>query len=311
MATEQSPGAIKKGEPTSADPRELFNEFIASLEIPDEVKTAFAVVDRAEFAPPSARKYAYIDKVIPLGEGSSISQPSLVAQMIALSNPKPGDRSLEIGTATGYQASVLSQIVDHVDTIEVNTALAEQARENLERLGYDGKVTVHLGDGTKGLEGQQFNNIIVTAALKEMPQALIDQLAPGGIMVAPVGAELAASNLVAYLKDEDGNVASHELGLCQFVPIKTEGQGGWTEEDIKRSKSVHYIAAWHHHIESIGKSPEEEMKRLRSNIARVLGRKTPLTEGKVIEIGMLISDTNSPTTKGLYLKELDPDQSQE
>ncbi len=207
MASEKSPGAVKTDEPTAADPREKFiEEVIGSMNLPAPIIAAFAAVDRAEFAPPAGREHAYSDSIIRLGKHSSLSQPTLVAEMVASVGPMPGHRALEIGTATGYQASVLSQIVDHVDTIEANPKLAEQAKKNIERLGYDEKVTVHVGDGTKGLEGQQFDNILVTAALKEMPQALLDQLAPEGIMVAPVGPNLGESILTAYRKGRDGKI---------------------------------------------------------------------------------------------------------
>lgn len=294
MAIEQTTN-IGDSQPTPPDLRKAFiEEIIRPTGVSEEIIAAFASVDRAEFSSVSQRGYAYTDKILTLGRESSISQPSLVARMIAIVDPKPGDNTLEIGTATGYQASVLSQIVGHVDTIEINPNLAEQAKKNIKRLGYDEKITVHEGDGIKGIQGKNFDNIIVTAALKNMPQALLDQLAMGGIMVAPVGLNLDESILTVYKKDEKGEVKTHELGACYFVHIKTDEASGWAEGDIAKADKKHYIRSVINHLRRIGKLPEQEIDRLQTDMARVVGCKEPLTEDQIIKILKLVSDTMTP-----------------
>lgn len=153
----------------------------------DDVLRAMRKVERHKFVPVTQRDGAYDDRPLPIGEGQTISQPFIVAHMTALLNPGPGDRVLEIGTGSGYQAAVLAEIVDHVYTIEILEPLGRRAQETLASLGYD-NVTVKIGDGYAGWEEHApYDGIVVTAAPEEIPEPLIEQLAEGGRMIIPVG----------------------------------------------------------------------------------------------------------------------------
>jgi protein-L-isoaspartate(D-aspartate) O-methyltransferase len=139
------------------------------------------------FVPPAVATAAYSDFPLPIGSGATISQPYIVAAMTELLEPEKQHRVLEIGTGSGYQAAVLSQLANQVYTIEIEPVLADEARQKLARLGYR-NVTVRHGDGYEGWpEMAPFDRIILTAAPPEIPPALIDQLANGGRLVAPVG----------------------------------------------------------------------------------------------------------------------------
>lgn len=203
------------------------------------VISAFEEVDRGQFVLSGKRpaaKYVYGDEVIPLTEGSAISQPHLMAQMITLLGLEGHERVLELGTATGYQAALLSRIAASVDTIEINPALARQARANLKRLNIT-NVTAHEGDGAKGLkEAGCFDAIIVTAHIKEIPPALIGQLAVGGRLVAPVGTEYRDATLVRFTKAPSGKMIGTVHGGCYFVPCLSKERGGWTLEKWEEAR---------------------------------------------------------------------------
>jgi protein-L-isoaspartate(D-aspartate) O-methyltransferase len=144
-------------------------------------------VPRHEFVPPSLASEAYDDRPLPIGHGQTISQPFIVGYMTEALQPRASDVVLEIGTGSGYQAAVLSQLVREVLSIEIVPELATGASATLSRLGYR-NVQVRTGDGYGGWpERAPFSRIIVTAAPPELPQALVDQLATGGLMVVPVG----------------------------------------------------------------------------------------------------------------------------
>ena len=148
---------------------------------------AMETVPRAEFVPSAQRPHAYEDRPLPIGEDQTISQPYIVALMTELLDVKEGDRVLEIGTGSGYQAAVLAELTPHVYTIEIIPTLAERAEETLRRLGYDA-VEVMAGDGYLGWPDRApFDGIIVTCAPEEVPEPLKDQLREGGRMVIPVG----------------------------------------------------------------------------------------------------------------------------
>ena len=151
------------------------------------VLDAMAAVPRHEFVPVAFRRFAYQDEPLPIGYGQTISQPFVVAFMTEQLEPQPTDRVLEIGTGSGYQAAVLSQLVAEVYTVEIIAPLANRARVDLERLGYH-NVKVHTGDGYQGWpEHAPFDAIIVTCAPEHIPPPLVDQLKEGGRMVIPVG----------------------------------------------------------------------------------------------------------------------------
>ena len=144
-------------------------------------------VPRHEFVPEKYRKYSYDDRPLPIGMDQTISQPFVVAYMTEMLKLEGGEKVLEIGTGSGYQAAVLAEIVDELYTIEILEPLAKNAERTLKRLGYD-KVVVKAGDGYRGWPMHApFDAIIVTAAPDHVPEPLVEQLAVGGRMVIPVG----------------------------------------------------------------------------------------------------------------------------
>jgi protein-L-isoaspartate(D-aspartate) O-methyltransferase len=185
-----------------------------------EVIDAIAKVPREEFVSSAHAPLAYENRPLPIGHGQTISQPYVVALMTELLELAPEHRVLEIGTGSGYQAAILAMLARRVDTIERVDALADEARERLKRLGYD-TVEVHNGDGYEGLvEHAPFDAIIVTAAAKEIPPPLVEQLKPGGRMVIPVGGRFSVQNLVLVEKDESGEIKTTSVLPVAFVPLK-------------------------------------------------------------------------------------------
>lgn len=187
------------------------------------VLEAMAAVPREEFVPPGEEMLAYANIPLPIGHGQTISQPFMVAVMTDLLRPQPTHIVLEVGTGSGYQAAVLARLVKHVYSIEIVEALALQARQRLARLGF-GNVSVRCGDGHAGWPEQApFDGIIVTAAAPTVPPALIDQLAPGGRLVMPIGDGLGWQDLVLLEKSAAGEVNSRKLFPVAFVPLTGEG----------------------------------------------------------------------------------------
>jgi protein-L-isoaspartate(D-aspartate) O-methyltransferase len=183
---------------------------------------AMRAVPRHEFVDESQRRRAYQDTPLPIGHGQTISQPYIVALMTELANLKPGDRTLEIGTGSGYQAAVLAEITPHVHTIEIIEPLAASADARLKRLGYD-TVEVKFGDGYHGwAEHAPFDAIIVTAAADHVPPPLLEQLKPGGRMVIPLGGAFHKQTLVLVRKDEQGAIRTRNIAPVAFVPFTRE-----------------------------------------------------------------------------------------
>lgn len=181
------------------------------------VLQAMREVPRHLFVPEALRRSAYEDHPLPIGHGQTISQPYIVAAMTEMLDPKPADRVLEIGTGSGYQAAVLAKLVKHVYTIEIVEPLGRQAQERLASLGYR-NITVKIGDGYLGWpEEAPFDKILLTAAPPDVPQKLIEQLRPGGRLVAPVGAGW--QELVVIDKDAKGNVRRRTEFPVMFVPM--------------------------------------------------------------------------------------------
>ena len=179
---------------------------------------AMREVERHEFVPASQRKYAYSDQPLPIGNRQTISQPYIVAYMTQQLKPKRKQRVLEIGTGSGYQAAVLATIVDSVYTIEIVEPLGIEATKRLQRLGYDNVVT-KIGDGYHGWPDKApFDAIIVTAAVEEIPPALLDQLAEGGRMIIPVGPSRFHSNLILVTK-KNGKLKMRKRIPVAFVPF--------------------------------------------------------------------------------------------
>jgi protein-L-isoaspartate(D-aspartate) O-methyltransferase len=172
---------------------------------------------RERFVPHSLREHAYDDSPLSIGYGQTISQPYIVASMTQLLDLKPGDRVLEIGTGSGYQAAIISQLVRQVYTVEILEPLAKSARALLTELGYR-NITVRCSNGWLGWpELAPFDRIILTAAPPELPQALIQQLRPGGRLVAPVGASW--QELVVVDKDLLGQLHRRVEYSVAFVPM--------------------------------------------------------------------------------------------
>ncbi|HYO14011.1 MAG TPA: protein-L-isoaspartate(D-aspartate) O-methyltransferase [Thermoanaerobaculia bacterium] len=186
------------------------------------VLAAMEQVPRHLFVPEGERKNAYADRPLPIGFGQTISQPYIVALMTELLDLGPGDRVLEIGTGSGYQAAVLSRIAREVYTIEIVKPLGERARRTLGRLGYD-NVRVRIGDGYKGWpEKAPFDAILVTAAPPTVPEPLLKQLKVGGKLVLPVGRVI--QNLYVFTKRADGGFDKKEVLPVLFVPMTGEAQ---------------------------------------------------------------------------------------
>ena len=190
----------------------------------ERVLAAMARVPRHEFVPPAQRESAYDNRPLPIGNGQTISQPYIVALMTDLLVIKPGDRVLEVGTGSGYQAAVLAALGARVWSVEVVEPLALAAAERLKRLGFS-NVAVRFGDGYAGWpEEAPFDAIIVTAAPKALPDALVDQLARGGRLASPIGDAGGNQQLVLVEKDAGGRVTQRRILGVRFVPM-TDGTG--------------------------------------------------------------------------------------
>jgi protein-L-isoaspartate(D-aspartate) O-methyltransferase len=183
------------------------------------VREALGTVQRHRLVPPGEASRAYRNHPLPIGNGQTISQPYIVALSADLLNPKPSDVVLEVGTGSGYQAAVLAHIVSRVYSIELIPSLGNEARKRLEELGY-GNIEVRIGDGYAGWpEKAPFDGIVVTAAAPNVPQALVDQLKPGGRMVIPVGGEAETQFLKVLTKRADGGVDEKRVLPVRFVPL--------------------------------------------------------------------------------------------
>lgn len=186
---------------------------------------AMETVPRHLFVSESQREYAYHDYPLPIGYGQTISQPYIVAAMTELLSLKPGDKVLEVGTGSGYQAAVLAELVDEVYSIEILKPLGEEAAERLKRLGYE-NIRVKIGDGYLGWpEHAPFDAIIVTCAPENVPEPLVEQLAEGGRMCIPVG-EDHDQNLYLMTKQADGRLRTERVFPVRFVPLVRETPDG-------------------------------------------------------------------------------------
>ncbi|MDE0225485.1 MAG: protein-L-isoaspartate(D-aspartate) O-methyltransferase [Gammaproteobacteria bacterium] len=187
-------------------------------ELDPRVIDAMSTVKRDEFVPWATKIAAYVNRPLPIGHGQTISQPYIVAIMTHLMETREGDRVLEIGTGSGYQAAVLAELVDEVYTIEIIPELAESAGKRLARLGFD-NVEVRTGDGWYGWPDKSpFDSIMVTAVGEDVPEELLRQLKPGGRIVLPLGTDW-DQNLVVVEKAEDGTTSKREILPVRFVPL--------------------------------------------------------------------------------------------
>jgi protein-L-isoaspartate(D-aspartate) O-methyltransferase len=183
-------------------------------------------VPRHRFVPEYLSGSAYDDGPLPIGHGQTISQPYIVAVMTELLAPEPSDVVLDVGTGSGYQAAVLGKLVKQVHSIEIVPALAEEARARLAALGY-ANVEVLVGDGWKGLPAHApYDGILVAAAPPEVPQALLDQLAPGARLVIPVGES--DQDLRVYERTPRG-IEERTIFGVRFVPLVRDREAGGGE----------------------------------------------------------------------------------
>jgi protein-L-isoaspartate(D-aspartate) O-methyltransferase len=185
-----------------------------------DVLRAMRATPRQEFVPLESRVLAYADRALSIGFGATISQPYIVGLMTELLGVGLESRVLEIGTGSGYQAAVLSQLAQHVYTVELQRDLARAAAARLTRLGY-GNVSVREGNGAQGWpEEAPFDRVIVTAAAPEIPPALLEQLQPGGRLVAPVGEGDQDQELVVIEKSGTGELSKRSVIPVRFIPLR-------------------------------------------------------------------------------------------
>jgi protein-L-isoaspartate(D-aspartate) O-methyltransferase len=215
--------------PRTADRQEerarMVERQIAARGITDpETLLAMKNVPRHWFVPKSQSAGAYEDSPLPIGEGQTISQPYIVALMTQSLDLQPDDKVLEIGTGSGYQAAVLSEITPHVFSIEIVRSLARRSAEIFKERGYS-TIQVRHGDGYLGWEEEApFDAIIVTCAPNDIPEPLIEQLKPGGKMCIPVGDTPWTQRLVLAVKREDGSLERETIELVRFVPMTGRAQ---------------------------------------------------------------------------------------
>lgn len=188
--------------------------FAPAVESP-RVLEAMRRVPRHEFVPPALRAFAYSDQPLSIGEGQTISQPYIVGLMSELASVQDGERVLEVGTGSGYQAAVLAELGAEVYSIEIVESLAVAASETLQRLGY--AVQVRAGDGYAGWpEAAPFDAIVVTAAAPYVPEPLLEQLAPGGRLVIPLGDD---PQMLHILERDGERIIERDVIPVRFVPM--------------------------------------------------------------------------------------------
>jgi len=202
----------------------LVEQFIKPQIHDEKIINAFLQIPREEFIPDEYKIEAYEDKALPIGEGQTISQPSLVLLMTKLLDLKGDKKVLEIGTGSGYQAAILSKLCRQVYTIEIVSTLYEKANKTLKRLGLS-NIKCFLGNGSMDLKRfAPYDAIIVTAGGKQIPEILTDQLKEGGRIVIPIGETLYNQKLILGVK-KNGKLETQYIESVSFVPLK--GQYGW------------------------------------------------------------------------------------
>jgi protein-L-isoaspartate(D-aspartate) O-methyltransferase len=218
------PAALPADDPFPAQRQQMVRQDIRGRGVRDQaVLDAMLTVPRHLFVDASYRNQAYADHPLPIGEGQTISQPYVVALMTEAIGLRPGDRVLEIGTGSGYQAAVLAEIVKEVYTIEIRENLADRARRTLDRLGYK-NVTVRSADGYFGWEEHApYDAIMITASANHIPPPLIRQLKEGGRLILPLGSTVYFQTLTLVTKRK-GDLDVQQLGGVAFVPMVGEVQ---------------------------------------------------------------------------------------
>ena len=220
----------------------MVEEHLKARDISDaRVLAAMGKTPRHEFVPKEWRGAAYEDRALPIGQGQTISQPYIVALMTQLAAPKAGQRVLEVGTGSGYQAAVLAELQSEVYTIELLDTLADDAKERLKRLGYRvlaadasppadkerrGSIRVKTGDGYLGWpDAAPFDAIVVTCGAEKVPEPLFEQLKPGGRLVIPVGKSPLDQVLKVITKGEKGEQQVRDVAPVAFVPLRRPEKG--------------------------------------------------------------------------------------
>jgi protein-L-isoaspartate(D-aspartate) O-methyltransferase len=183
------------------------------------VRAAMLAVPRHLFVPPQLAAIAYHDGPLPIGFDKTISQPYICALMLDLLEVRPGHKILEVGTGYGYQAALLAELGAEVWTVEIVEEFAGEASLRLQQLGYN-RVQVRIGDGSRGwIEHAPFDRILVTAAARTAPPALVEQLKPGGKMVAPIGPK-EVQQLSVVTKSADGEAQVREVIPVRFTQLE-------------------------------------------------------------------------------------------
>ncbi len=204
------------------------------LEKPETIE-AFETVPREEFIPSKYEKQAYVDRPLSIGEGQTISAPSMIAIMLEVLKVEEGQKILEIGTGSGYNAALMAEMVGEdgkIFSVERLTDIAEFGRRNLEDAGYGDLVEVLVGDGTTGLEEEApYDRIIVTACSPKVSDDLIEQLKVGGILAAPVGSHYRGQRLLEVQKESEDETDVNRHTSCAFVPLI--GEDGWDEGEVR------------------------------------------------------------------------------
>jgi protein-L-isoaspartate(D-aspartate) O-methyltransferase len=187
--------------------------------ISPRVRAALGKVERHRLVPPEQRALAYRNHPLPIGRGQTISQPYIVALSTDLIAPQPQHVVLEVGTGSGYQAAILAETVGRVFSMEIIESLGKEAAVQLKTLGYN-NIEIKIGDGYKGWpEKAPFDAIVVTAAAPRVPEALLEQLKPGGRMVIPVGEAGGAQDLLLIVKTAQGKLERKSILPVRFVPL--------------------------------------------------------------------------------------------
>ena len=218
------PPATSHSEPYEVARRRMVNDDLKARDITDlKVLKAMGKVERHLFVEEGLRSRAYADYPLPIGEGQTISQPYIVALMTQWISPKSGEKILEIGTGSGYQAAILAELGAKVFTIEIRPALAQRASDLLKKLGYS-QVSVKAGDGYFGWkENAPFDAIIITCAANHIPPSLIEQLKEGGKLIIPLGATTFHQTLTLITKVK-GDLKVREITGVRFVPMTGEAE---------------------------------------------------------------------------------------
>jgi protein-L-isoaspartate(D-aspartate) O-methyltransferase len=221
-----APGRGAGGDSRAAERADMVDRQLRARDIRDErVLAAFATVLRHRFVPPDEASWAYADHPLSIGQGQTISQPYMVALMTQELRIAGGEKVLEVGTGSGYQAAILAELGARVFSIERISELSRAAGSLLRDLGYEG-VRLHVGDGTRGWPAEApFDRIIVTAGSPSVPESLKAQLADGGILAIPVGGDLWQDLLIVARRGS--RFDTRNAGACVFVKLK--GKEGWPE----------------------------------------------------------------------------------